>query len=212
MKNIFFKYKSKIQALNPLDESNFLYDASRWSMLNDSAKKLVTEYEGNNISRRDIIRAFKDYYDGKISCLYPFTLTMIWGFANVGYGTYRTNIYLSTEENRRAIELAFNTLELNDVYNSLLQIDKLNVSYASKLLYFASRAREEKQYALIFDIRVARALVEIMDPYGIGEVLNIMPSNKFNDYERYISFMHDRAGELKVEAESLELFLFNGDF
>lgn len=160
----------------------------------------------------DIITAFKDYYTGTASYLYPFTLTMLWGFANTGYGTYRTNQYLSTEENRTAIQQAFDTFELKEAYHTLLQIKGLNVSYASKLLYFASRAKEEKEYALIFDIRVAKSLVKLLDSFGIAEVVNIAPSRKFKDYERYIRFVHRWADELQVEAESIELFLFTGNF
>ncbi|WP_162342847.1 8-oxoguanine DNA glycosylase OGG fold protein [Cyclobacterium salsum] len=212
MSDVLLKYRKQIQALNPLEDSQFTYNASRWSQLNKSAKQLVTQFEGKNISRKDIINAFKAYYDGQASFLYPFTLTMLWGFFDTGYGTFRTNQYLNTEENRKAIQEAFNASELKEAYHTLLQIKGLNVSYASKLLYFASRAREEKEYALIFDIRVARSMVKLLDSFGIAEVVNITPSRKFKDYERYIRFMHLWADELQVEAENIELFLFKGEF
>lgn len=212
MSDIFSKYGLQIESLNPLEDSKFLYNPSRWSQLNVEAKQLVTQYEEKYISRNEIIRAFKSYYDGRVSFLYPFTLTMIWGFADTGYGTFRTNLYLSSEENKTAIQNAFDTLDLKEAYRLLMQVKGLNVSYASKLLYFANKARGVKEYALIFDIRVARALVKLMDPFGIAEVLNIMPSGKFTDYKRYISFMHERAYEMEVEAEKIELFLFNGKF
>lgn len=212
MRDVLLKYRKQIQEINPLDDSSFPYNASRWSLLNENAKQLVTQFEGKNISRKDIIMAFKAYYDGQASSLYPFTLTMLWGFFDTGYGTFRTNQYLSTKENSRAILEAFNAFELKEAYHTLLQIKGLNVSYASKLLYFASRAREEKEYALIFDIRVARSLVKLLDSFGIAEVVNITPSGKFKDYERYIRFMHLWADELQVEAENIELFLFDGKF
>lgn len=210
MSNILLKYRTQIQELNPLDDSQFPYNGTRWSQLNENSKHLVAQHEGQNISRKDIIKAFKTYFEGKISYLYPFTLTMIWGFADTGYGTYRTNQYLSTEENKLAIQQAFDSFELKKAYRTLMQVKGLNVSYASKLLYFASRAREEKEYALIFDNRVARTLVKLIDISGIAGILKILPSNKFEDYIDYIQFMHRWADELEVEAENIELFLFNG--
>lgn len=44
------------------------------------------------------------------------------------------------------------------------------------------------------------------DLYGI---LNVYPSSKFKDYQRYIDFIHDIADKNDLSAESLELFLFN---
>jgi hypothetical protein len=215
MASAIFKYKKAIEDLNPLDESVFQYDRHRWSKLNKESKKLVTSFEGEKVSRRDVIDSFKSYYQGKSDYLLPFTMTMIWGFNDTGYGTYRTNKYLETEENRAIIENALkatNHGEIEKAFKLFMKVKGLNVSYISKLLYFGTRAKEKENYALIFDIRVARALVKLLDSEGISGLLNITPSGKFKDYDSYNKLIHRWAKELEVEAENVEMFLFNGEF
>ncbi|NVJ48362.1 MAG: hypothetical protein HWE07_14605 [Cytophagia bacterium] len=212
MSDVLLKYQKQIQELNALEDSKFKYEPSRWVRLEKNAKQLVRKYEGEYICRGDVIDAFKAYYKNGESYLLPFTLTMLWGFSDTGYGTFRTNKYLGVPKNELAIQKAFNSSNLKESYQQLLSIYGLGVSYASKLLYFASRAREEKEYALIFDIRVARSLVRLLDTFGIAEIVNITPSDRFDDYLSYIQLMHRWADELQVEAENIELFLFNGEF
>jgi len=208
-------YNKRIQALNPMVDSGFKYDPNRWNKLNSEAKKLVLKFENKIITRNDVLCAFEDYYIGRQSYLYPFTMTMLWGFADNGYGTYRTNKYLDLKENRVHIQNAFKALEVNNLeeaFNQLMKIKGLNISYVSKLLYFGTRALNYDRYALIFDIRVARALVKTMDVEGVSELLEISPSSKYKNYERYITLIHNWAKKLNVEAENIEMFLFEGDF
>lgn len=216
MSNVIYKYKKQIQELNPLEDSGFIYDSNRWSKLNKEAKKLVFAYENKVINRKDVIEAFTQYYEGKKDCLFPFILTMLWGFADTGYGTYRTNKYLGSTINRNNIESAFNEIKEKNIekaYKLLMKIEGLNVSYISKLLYFATKSRKHKNYALIFDIRVARALVKVFDSdCDISGLLNISPSNKYKDFDNYNKLIHRWAKELNVEAENIEMFLFNGKF
>jgi hypothetical protein len=214
MSYVISQYKEQIKVLNPLEDSKFIYDSVRWNKLNNEAKTLVSAYENKEISRKDVIKAFADFYEGKKEYLYPFVITMIWGFANTGYGTFRTNKYLDSHENKAHIKSAFNYIaegNINKAYHLLMKIDGLNVSYVSKLLYFATRARNQANYALIFDIRVARAMVRLLDS-GITEFLDIKPSSKYKDFESYNALIHKWANELNVEAENVEMFLFNGGF
>ncbi|MDA9089716.1 hypothetical protein N9K15_02105 [Maribacter arcticus] len=215
MSSIISKYKKQIQGLKPLEDSKFRYDSNRWSKLNTIAKKSVLVFENKEIARKDVIKAFEEYFQGSESYLYPFTLTMIWGFADTGYGTFRTNKYLSSNENKAFIKSAFNEIiagDISNAYHLLMKVNGLNVSYISKLLYFGTKARKQLHYALIFDIRVARSLVKISDLEGFSGFLNISPSNKYEDYNGYNMLIHRWAKELKVKAENIEMFLFNGDF
>ncbi|WP_416202349.1 hypothetical protein [Acinetobacter sp. ANC 4470] len=90
----------------------------------------------------------------------------------------------------------------------LKTIDGLNISYISKFLYFASRELAHDHYCLIFDIRVARALVRLTCPAEIVDIVDIKPSDKFQDYQSYNSLMHTLAQKYAVDAEALEMYLF----
>lgn len=196
--------------LDPLHTSTFHYDVIRWEKLIPEAKKSVASFAGKYITRQDVIQAYQAYYKGKADFIYPFTLSMIWGFSTNGYGTYRTNKYLETVENRDKIKRALDLVKDNKIetaYKTLKEIKGLNISYISKVLYFATRALEIKNYALIFDIRVASALVKLLNP-EVAAFLEVTPSNKFKDYQKYNEMLHHWATELKVEAEALEMFLF----
>ena len=63
MSCVVAKYKKEIQALNTLDNLDYTYNPKQWSKLNKNAKTLVSAYENKNISRKDLINAFAQYYD-----------------------------------------------------------------------------------------------------------------------------------------------------
>src|SRR5690606_17962394 len=102
------------------------------------------------------------------------------------------------------IKMAFDAIKQNDLklaYDSLNRIKGLNISYISKVLYFATRACSYREYALIFDIRVARSLVKLSVPSNVFEIIEIFPSTKFKHYVIYNDMMHKYARELDVEAD-----------
>lgn len=208
------KYQKEIQQLQESGQSSFIYNPTRWAKLLPEAKELVKEFEQKDVSREDVIQAYTAYYNGKQTVLYPFVLTMIWGFADTGYGTYRTNKYIESEANRLLIQLALDAIQeeqLEKAYKALKQINGLNISYISKVLYFATKSLNHPNYALIFDIRVARALVQLHTTSTLTDILSVAPSDKFKDYERFNQLIHAWAKELDVEADAIELFLFNGE-
>ena len=199
-----------ILKLKPLIHSSFMYDEQRWDKLDSNLKSLVFTYLNKKISRQNVISSFQQYFNGQIELEQPFVLTMIWGFADRGYGCYRTNKYY-TSENMQKMQLAFCSLKNHDLkaaYRILKMIDGLSISYISKLLYFASRALAHDHYCLIFDIRVARALVYLTCPAEIVDIVDIKPSDKFKDYQCYNSLMHTLAQKYAVDAEALEMYLF----
>ena len=84
------------------------------------------------------------------------------------------------------MELAFTHVKRKNIqqaYRTL--INGLNISYISKLLYFSTRALEHSDYCLIFDIRVARALIKLTCPETLVNLIEVTPSNKFEPYHQY---------------------------
>jgi hypothetical protein len=188
--------KQKIGNLKPLSDSKFLYNALRWGDLNNEFKKDIKDFEDKEIARQDVINAYKEYFkDQSIGYMKPFLLTMVWGFADTGYGTYRTNNYISTKESREHIQTAIDyinenqTYSLRNAFNQLMKINGLGISYLTKILYFATRAKEIDNYALIFDNRVAVSLVKLTTPKEVYDIINIVPSSKFVDYQRFNNLM-----------------------
>jgi len=209
------KYITHISQLNPLKDSKFVYEVSRWSKLLPRYKKLIFDFENKSIARKDVIKAYSDYYNNKGDAMRAFMLTMIWGFSNTGYGTHRTNTYIKEPKNVAHIIKAIDAVKQNDLesaFSELKKIKGLGVSYSTKVLYFASRGAKQKTYALIYDIRVASALVQLTAPKEIFDIVSINPSTKFVDYCKYIALIHNLAEMHKIEAESIELFLFNQKF
>jgi len=208
-------YIENISNLNPLLDSKFIYDSKRWSNLSLTYKKLITDFEDNYICRADVIKAYKEYFTNKGDVMRAFMLTMVWGFADTGYGTHRTNLYISSSANIELIKSAINAAHRNDLkqaFDELKKIKGLGVSYITKILYFATRGIQQQNYALIYDIRVASALIELTAPKEIVELVSVSPSSKFLDYEKYNALIHALAKKHKVEADSIEMFLFNQEF
>ena len=209
----------QIKNLRPLTESKFKYNTTRWTNLNAEFKYLIQDFNDKEIARQDVINAFKNYYQNNdIGVMRAFLLTMVWGFADTGYGTHRTNNYISSGENIVIIKNALDHINRNDqdslkkAFKELTKIKGLGVSYLTKILYFATRAKNQDNYALIFDIRVAASLVKLTTPKEIFEIVNIGPSSKFKDYQNFNNLIHKLALDNKVEADQLEMYLFNQDF
>ena len=205
----------KIKKLNPFEDSVFTYQTSKWIGLNEEYKSLIKSFENNDITRAHIIKAFEDYYSKGGSYIQPFLLTMVWGFANSGYGNFRTNNYLSSQENLDLIKTAIDEVKDNNIEQAFASLNKINglgVSFISKVLYFASRAAKIEKYVLIFDIRVANSLVQLTTPNEVFQIVNINPSNKYKDYKKYNDYIHSLASKYNIEAEAIEMFLFEQNF
>jgi len=218
--NIFnSQQKEEIGKLRPLTDSKFTYNSTRWINLKSDYKNLIHDFENKDISRQNVINEFKKYFSGNSKdYMKAFLLTMIWGFADAGYGTHRTNNYISSEDNRTIIKNALDYINRNEqdslknAFKELMKIKGLGVSYLTKILYFATRAKSQDNYSLIFDIRVAASLVKLTIPKEIFEIVTIGPSSKFKDYENYNRLIHKLAKENQVEADQLEMYLFNQVF
>ncbi len=206
-------YKDEISSLNTLQQSEFVYQTKLWKNLNEIHKSYLAEFENKKISRQDVINTFKNYFQNKSNWQKPFLVTMVWGFGSTGYGCFRTNNYLKNE-NHNLIINAFDAIKENNIeiaFKNLQGISGLNVSYISKLLYFGTRANEVNNYCLIFDIRVARSLIQLTSGKEIFDLVQITPSTKYTDYIKYNLMLHEKALQLGVEAEKIEHFLFDFD-
>jgi hypothetical protein len=211
---IISKYKKQIQALKPLD-GGCKYRYENWA--NHFKKRglldCVDEYNARKITRNTVIKSYREYFKNSEHGLEkPFLLTMIWGFDATGYGPFRTNAYLSDRHNCILIANSLNSMVDGDVdsaYLSLKGIKGLGMSYISKVLYFAGKARKLNKYPLIFDIRVARALVSLSSRGAFNRILNITPVNSLKSYSEYNSLLHNWAEKLEVDADQIEYFLFS---
>jgi hypothetical protein len=208
-------YISQIKSLDTMQQG-FEFNPYRWTLLKDEHQRLLfSEQKKSIIIRNDVTQSFKENYEGKCSVLKPFILTMIWGFGSAGYGNFRTNIYLSTEENINLIKLAIDAVKVADYkkgFELLKQIKNLGVSYITKVLYFASKAAGHFNYCLIFDIRVATSLIQLTAPKEISQLVRVNPSSKYKDYQAYNSLIHQIALENKLDADAIEFFLYNQKF
>lgn len=208
------KYIKQIKQLEPM-ATGFMYNTKTWSKLSEPHKSLIKDFEGKMITRADVIQAFKTYYKGGNDVMTPFLLTMIWGFSDTGYGTHRTNNYISNPDNIKLIKDGIDAVQSNDyktAFKILKQIKGLGVSYLTKVLYFASKGAGLKNYGLIYDIRVASSLIQLTTPKEIVEIVTVHPSSKYNDYLKYNTLVHGLANKYNVEADSIELFLFEQKF
>ena len=160
------KFKEEISLSSPLKTNSIKYDKHRWLKHFTKKKQLgfLDEYHEKDISRLLVINEFKKFFDGKSkSALHPFLMTMIWGYDSPGYGPMRVN-KLVEENNITLIDLGMKDLKNCDfekAYKDFKKIHGLSISFISKILYFAGKAQKLKDYPLIFDIRVAKALVSL---------------------------------------------------
>ena len=206
-----------IKELKPM-EVGFIYKTSAWKALSEERKALVKEFEEEKVKRKDIIQAYQEYFSKGGNVLKPFLLTMIWGYADTGYGNYRTNKYLKPKDGTNqvpTIEKAINAAKehkLEDAFNMLNQISGLSISFISKVLYFADKAANpKKEYALVFDMRVASSLIKLTTPKEVFDIVTVYPSAKYDDYAKYIALIHQLAKTNNLEADAIEMFLFDYD-
>jgi len=214
MLNLSINHLSQIHSLQP-HTTGCVYKTAVWKNLSAEHKVLVRDFENKMVSRADVVKAYEEYYAGKGDYLRAFLLTMIWGFSDNGYGTFRTNSYITIPAHTERVRTALEAVGKNDIekaFKVLKSIKGLGISYLSKVLFFASKGKGLTDYCLVFDIRVARALVMLTAPAFVNEIINVMPSDKWEDYRKYNEMIHNYATQYQVDADAIELFLFNQKF
>jgi len=207
-------YIEEIRTLQP-HYTGCVYKTVVWKNLSAVHKELVRDFENKMVSRADVVKAYEEYYIGKGDYLRAFLLTMIWGFEDTGYGTFRTNNYITIPAHTERVKTALEAVRKNNIekaFKELKHIKGLGISYLSKVLFFATKGKGITDYCLVFDIRVARALVMLNAPAFVNDIINVMPSDKWEDYRKYNEMIHNYASQYQVDADAIELFLFNQKF
>lgn len=206
-------YISHIKELKPMEQS-FVYSSQKWKLLDKNFKELLSDFVNKEISRLEIIKSYRDYFSGKSEAVKPFLMTLIWGYANTGYGYSRTKPLIKRSVFKNIIsaidELKEDKIEI--AFEKLQSIKGLGISFISKILYFSSKALEREDYQLIFDSRVASSLLKLSVGEELSKLFKLTPSDKFEDYEDYNKLMHNMAKENSLEADSIEMFFYEQKF
>jgi hypothetical protein len=210
------KYKKQIEILEPLKEG-VIYQPSKWEKHFENKDDLscAVHFSGKLINRKTVIEEFRKYYIKKTADFKtPFLFTMIWGYDS-NYGPHRTNEIMTVSKNlyliKESLE-AVNRKDVDEAFSQLKKVKGLGISYLSKILYFAGKAKGLDNYPLIFDIRVASALVSLASDGLLDGYLKIFPSEKLESYNCYNNLLHKWANDLQVEADQIEFFLFEQKF
>lgn len=195
-------------------EQSFVYSSQKWKLLDKNFKELLSDFVNKEISRLEIIKSYRDYFSGKSEAVKPFLMTLIWGYANTGYGYSRTKPLIKRSVFKNIIsaidELKEDKIEI--AFEKLQSIKGLGISFISKILYFSSKALEREDYQLIFDSRVASSLLKLSVGEELSKLFKLTPSDKFEDYEDYNKLMHNMAKENSLEADSIEMFFYEQKF
>ena len=147
-----------------------------------------------------------------------FALTMIWGYAaGTTLGPSRVAGILGAPGLQPRLAAAATDIgagRWKNAYGNLRKIGGgLGVSYLTKFLYFEARSQSQLQpgYPLIFDNRVSHALVKFAldaNDSWVADVTNTQRGEGWRRYSNYLSQMHALAGQLHVDADELEYWLF----
>lgn len=208
------RYVNQVKKKEPMDQS-FLYSLQKWESLKPSFKKILKKFANKKIRRSDIIKSYKEYFNGTCKrAEKPFLLTMIWGYAKAGYGYSRTMPFIE----KSVFENIISALEyvkgkkIEDAFEKLQSIKGLGISFISKILYFSSKAIDKNNYWLIFDSRVASSLLKLSVGEKTSKLFKITPSDKFEDYKDYNMLMRKIAEKNSLHADAIEMFLYEQKF
>lgn len=227
MSNLFDQYKSEIIKSTPLNQT-MQYDHEKWSnwlaqsenILKEELDEIHLEFKGK-ISRNDLIQYAENANNNKSEkqSIKLFLACMMWGYGGDDFkssdhrGPYRVKkIFNSSKDVKEIIHKAFCSISKDDIENAfkeLSAIKGLSISFLSKFLYFTSRGCKIKNYALIFDVRVAKSIIQLTSiRKDLVNLVSISPSINYVHFKEYIDFAHNLSIEYNCEAENVELFLF----
>lgn len=221
-----------IEQIRNLDPSNqsIRYNSALWSnfifmnneifmynFIDEDIAFIVEKYPGR-ISRSDIINYLSS--DGS-SLRRGFLMSMIWGHGAGENGRADNRgpwkVSKMLEDLPLAESILYNAslaLDENDLiraHKAFKKMPRCRVNFFSKFLYFLGKSKQMKKYPLIFDARVAGTLLKLnsTDP-EMNMLVKVEPSQDPIAYRTYVHRMHELALEYNVEADKIELFLFNG--
>ena len=228
MNNQFDVYRDEIIKYEPLKQT-MVYDCEKWSnwlkqvnySLENELKEVHLTFNGQ-ISRANLIKYAENLNNDKSAkhSIQFFLACMMWGYGgdldkkNSDFrGPYRVKQILnSSEEVKENIHEAFCSISNGNIeiaFKKLSKIKGLSISFLSKFLYFASRGCKIEKYALIFDVRVAKGIIQLISSRkDLVNIVSITPSIEYEHFDEYLNFAHELGKRYECEAENIELFLF----
>lgn len=138
-----------------------------------------------------------------------FVTTMIWGYGNLGYGSFRVKKMFATPDFSEKLENSLELAKAGDIlgaYEYLAQnrIQQLGPAFGTKWLSFIS---SEKQPAPIYDSFVSLWIQK----FAKNEFPDMtMSSESWSKkiYAAYLDWMRDQAAALGLQVNDLELIIF----
>ncbi len=175
------EYLENILAVDVNQQSN-VFNYERWlkGIPNVEALQSFEKFHNSKITRKLVIEEFDSYFldTRNNDVVKPFLLSMIWGYEGSGYGTFRTLKYF--DDPGLAIKLKdalfyVSNKNIEGAFNELNKVKYLSTSFASKVLYFAAKAKKIEDYPLIFDMRAATGMVTLASSNAITQMVAITP-------------------------------------
>ena len=147
--------------------------------------------------------------DADFSPVEMFTATMIWGYGDIGYGSYRVKKMFQSGNFVRKIEDSFSMCQGNDPLNAYLylsknRIDQLGPAFGTKWISFAT-PRETP--APIYDSLISKWIATFAASEFQGISLNPEVWS-LKTYSSYYSWMNLIANENSIKSDDLESILF----
>jgi hypothetical protein len=214
---------NEIQNLDPLNQEIF-FNRNLWknnSFLKDQLKSDVAwiiENSEDQISRGDIIKYLNtENADLRVG----FLMSMIWGHGAGENGrpdnrgpwkvSKMFEDFAGAERILKNADAALENNDILDAHRSFINMPRCRVNFFSKFLYFLGKSKGMKNYPLIFDARVAGSLARLnsIEP-DVNTIFSIQPSQDAESYLKYVNLIHQISGDRNLDADKIELFLFNG--
>lgn len=169
------------------------------------------------MTRRSIIEFFRR--KGRDAELAKFLAVMIWGYGADeegradNRGPWRVEQMTSKLRHLREVlceaKRKISDGDLGGAYKCF-GVQQCGTSFRSKYFYFVGKSLGIKRYPLIFDNRVAVGLARI---WGLNSdllaMVSIQTKGTASAYVQYTNLLHEKAAQMKCEADQIELFLFD---
>jgi hypothetical protein len=160
----------------------------------------------DRLSRKDV-RVICD--DEEIEVTHKFLSTMIWGYGDIGYGSYRVNKMFRTESFEEVINQTYVLASTGQVkvayeYLSKNRVHQLGPAFGTKWLSFAS---PKDQPAPIYDSFISLWVAE----FAQEEFTHVPTSSEVwscKTYFRYYDWMVQNSAALEILPDNLELLIF----